>query len=591
MDIVYLDIETDNKNGNGLNCFKSRAVTAQILESNGRKRIFKDPENLDEIKDLLEHSVVVIHNAIFDASWMDWQFGIKMRHLYDTRIAEIVISGGKLAGQRGSSLKDVVLRRCGVRMSKKEQTTFQWGVPLTKAQIRYAYQDLEYLPEIYRQQQEEIELLDLQEVIDIEMNAIPAMVWMYLSGINFDSEKLAALRVKVLERKTQAEAKLLRAFGSSKINFSSPVQLKKALATLGVTIEDASVDSIQDAKVKALKGNLIRTKSVRQTTLFDMGQDELDILDILEAITDYKESDKLLNTFIDKLPQFVNSKTGRVHASYNQLGAKSGRMSCSNPNVQQQPSKRLPEWRTIFTAPAGRKLVVADCSQAELRILAELSRDEHFINAYKNAEDLHRLTASKIYHKPLDEVTKTERQICKSVNFGLSYGMSATGLQRRLKTDSGIELTDDEAKATVRGFFLAYPGVATYLNDIAEMGLRNMNVRTKAGRLMLFDAPNPEDKEYESKIGSIQRLSKNLPIQGLCADFVKLALGNLVPRLEPMGVKLCAVVHDEIVLEADESIAEEVKCILEEEMGKAMRTYITCIPAYAEGVVSDHWQH
>ena len=586
MATIFLDIETDNTNGYGLDVFNSKIVTIQMLLPSGRICILKDPSSLDKIKDILESNLVVGHNITFDAKFIKHHFGVTLYSVYDTMIAEVVISGGLFAGKRGvTALKDVVARRFGVEMNKHEQTGFVWGQPLTEAQKKYASDDLKYLPEIYRQQQEEIKHLNLEEIIDIEMRCIPAMVWLELSGISFDAEKLESLKVNLLERKAQAQSKLYKAFGTSKLNFSSPFQIRRALKSIGIIVEDASVDSIMDMKVKAIKGTLKQGTVPKQSILF--GKDsELTPLEILDAITEYKESEKLLNTFVGKLPTYVHLKTNRVHANYRQLGAKSGRMSCSAPNMQQQPSRRLPEWRTIFTAGPGKVMVVADYSQAELRILTELSRDEHFINAYKNGEDMHQLTASKIYHKPLAEVTSKERQICKAVNFGLSYGMSWNGLQRRLKTDSGIEITEDEAKATVNGFFTAYPWVAEYLNNIAKAGLRDLQVRTKAGRLMLFEAPKDESEE-----GSIQRLAKNLPIQGLCADIVKVALGNIFLRLGNTEVKLCAVVHDEIVLEVPEQHGEEVKLILEEEMGKAITRYIKCIPAYAEGKVSDHWQH
>jgi DNA polymerase I len=587
--ILYLDIESDNTRGNGLNCFKSKVVTVQIMTESGKVTILKDPKNLDSVKDLLESCLVVGQNIKFDASWLKYHYDVTLYSVYDTQIAEIIISGGLFAGKRGvTGLKDIVARRCGVEMSKSEQTGFVWGQPLTEAQKKYAADDLKYLPEIYRQQQEEIKRLGLEEIIDIEMRCVPAMVWLYLSGLRFDPVKLKGLENKLLERKAQAQDKLYRAFGTSKLNFSSPFQIKKALASIGIIVENASVDSIMDMKVKAIKGTLKQGKTKKQATLFDLDnkEPELTPLEILEAITDYKESEKLLNTFVEKLPTYLNPKTGRIHADYRQLGAISGRMSCSRPNIQQQPSKKLPEWRTIFTAAPGNVMVVADYSQAELRILTQLSQDENFIRAYKNNEDLHKLTASKIYHKSLDDVTKTERQICKSVNFGLSYGMSSIGLQRRLKTDSGIEITEDEAKNTVKGFFTAYPGVANYLNGIAQQGLKDLQVRTMAGRLMLFEAPKDESEE-----GSIMRLSKNLPIQGLCADIVKLALGNIFLKLAHKGVLLCAVVHDEIVLEMPQEQAEETKQILEEEMRKAITRYITCIPAYAEAQISSYWQH
>lgn len=584
--ILYLDIETDNTNGLGLDCFQSKVVTIQIMTESGKVTILKDPKELNKVKDILESSLVVGHNIKFDASWIKYHYGVTLYEVYDTQIAEIIISGGLFAGKHGvTGLKDVVLRRCGIEMDKHEQTGFQWGVPLTEAQKMYAAYDLKFLPEIYKQQQKEIKILGLEEIIDIEMKAIPAMVWLYLSGISFDPEKLNEFREQVQEKKTQAQERLYRAFGSSRINFGSPVQVKKALESIGIFVENASVDSIKGARVAATKGTLETKKRAKQTTLFGE-EEELSPVEILDAITEYKEAEKLLTAFIEKLPKCVNPVTGRVHANYHQTGAKSGRMSCSSPNLQQQPSKKLPEWRTIFSAPSGKKIVVADYSQAELRILTELSRDEHFTKAYHEGTDMHQLTASKIFHTPIEEVQKRERSIAKTINFGIVYGLGASSLQRRLKTDSGIEISEDEAKSIISGYHAAYPGISNYLKRISEQGLRDLKVTTKAGRLMIFETP--VDESEESMIG---RLSCNLPIQGLCADIVKLALGDLFLLLEPLGVKLLAVVHDEIVLECNEEIAEKVAGILESTMNDAGRKYITTIPWYAEAVVSDHWQH
>jgi DNA polymerase I-like protein with 3'-5' exonuclease and polymerase domains len=554
----------------------------------GKVVIIKDPDSLDEMKELLEYSLIVGHNIKFDATWIKHHFGVTLYHVYDTMIAEIVISGGLFASKRGvTGLKDVVGRRCGIEMNKKEQTGFVWGQPLTEAQKKYAADDLKYLPEIYRQQQAEIKKLGLEEIIDIEMRAIPAMVWLELSGINFDANKLGELKKILIARKTVAQDNLYRAFGTSKLNFSSPFQIKKALASIGIIVDSAGVDDIKDMRIKAVNGKLFQANTPKQATLFaDTTKPELTPVEILDAISEFKETEKLLNTFVNKLPGYVHPKTGRVHSSYKQLGAKSGRMSSSKPNMQQQPSKKLKEWRDIFTAPPGRLMVDADYSQAELRILTELSKDAVFIKAYTENEDMHRLTASKIFHKPLEEVTNLERQKCKAVNFGLSYGMASVGLQKRLKTDSGIDINEDEAKEMIRNFFEAYPGITNYLNDIADQGVRNLQVRTKAGRLMLFEHPHDESEK-----GSIQRLAKNLPIQGLCADIVKLALGDLFLKLDGSNVKLCAIVHDEILLECDEADAEQVAQILEETMNEAIQKYITVIPAYSECKISDHWYH
>jgi len=552
----------------------------------GKVVILKDPKNLDEIKELLEYSLVIGHNIKFDSLWIKHHFGVTLYNVYDTMIAEVIISGGLFAGKRGvTGLKDVVARRCGIKMDKHEQTGFVWGQPLTEAQTQYAADDLKYLPEIYRQQQEEIKKLDLSEVVDIEMRAIPAMVWLELSGISFDAGKLDELRKKLIVRKTAAQDKLYKAFGTSKLNFNSPFQIKKALASIGIIVESAGVDDIKDMRIRAVNGKLKQAKMAKQVTLFG-AEDELTPVEVLDAISEFKETEKLLNTFVNKLPTYVHPKTGRVHANYRQLGAKSGRMSCSQPNMQQQPSKKLPEWRSIFAAEKGEKLVIADYSQAELRILTELSHDEYFTQAYHDGTDMHKLTASKVFHTPIDQVEKRERSIAKTINFGIVYGLGANSLQRRLKTDSQIEISEDEAKNIINGYHTAYPGISAYLKSVSEQGLRELQVKTKAGRLMKFEPPR--DQSEESMIG---RLSCNLPIQGLCADIVKKAIGDLFLNLGHMDVKFLAIVHDEIVLSCKEEIAEEVAKILEDTMNNAGRHYITTIPWYADAVISDYWEH
>ena len=174
--------------------------------------------------------------------------------------------------------------------------------------------------------------------------------------------------------------------------------------------------------------------------------------------------------------------------------------------LQQQPSKTLPAWRTIFKAAAGNKIITADYSQIELRILAQVSQDDECIRAYKENIDLHKLTASKIFKKPINEVDIKDRNVAKTVNFGIVYGMGALGLQEKLKA-AGIEITENEAKEIIKGYFEAYPGVAKYLRDISTQGLKNLEVRSILGRLMKFEFP--KNKKERS---SIKRESKNLPI-------------------------------------------------------------------------------
>ena len=441
------------------------------------------------------------------------------------------------------------------RLSKEEQQGFRYGVPLTDEQEQYAINDLKYLPEIFKQQQDKIKLLGLEDVIDIEMKALPAIVWLELSGIFVDRNRLNELQKEIEIRKHEAKQSLYEMLGTSKINLNSTHQLMIELNRLGIPVENTQ--STELAKFNH---------------------------PIIKKLIEYKEAEKLLNTFVWKLPNYITKKTDRVHADFFQIGAKSGRLSCTKPNLQQQPSKTLPEWRTIFKAAAGNKIITADYSQIELRILAQVSQDDEYIRAYKENTDLHKLTASKIFKKPIDEVDIKDRNMAKTVNFGIVYGMGALGLQEKLKA-AGIEVTENEAKEIIKGYFEAYPGVAKYLRDISTQGLKNLEVRSISGRLMKFESPR--NKKERS---SIKRESKNLPIQSLCADMIKIAMNNIFLKLEPKGVKFINTVHDELVFECTEAQAEEVKDIVKEEMEKAGALFLTDVPCIAEVKISDTWE-
>jgi DNA polymerase-1 len=551
MSLLYLDIETD-----GLDAFNDRIVTIQLLLPSGQTIILKDPENLDNLKPILERSLVIGHNLKFDAKFLKHKFGVTLRNVYDTYLAELVISGGLYAGQSGvTGLKDLILRYCGVQVDKSQQTTFKYGIPLTEAQREYAVSDLRYLPEIVKQQKAQIELLGLQYIIDIEMKALPAIVWLELSGIHVDKDKLNSLKAMVEAKKFNAEEELYRIFGTKTINLNSTQQLKAALNNIGILVEDTKAETL---------------------ARYDDA--------VISTIEDYKAAEKQLNTFINKIPEHINPNTGRVYANFFQIGAKSGRLSCTNPNLQQQPSKSLPEFRTIFKAEPGNKIISADYSQIELRILAQASQDEKYLIAYRNGEDLHKLTASKIFKKPLEQVSDKERNVAKSVNFGIAYGMTSFGLQRKLKKE-GIDISEKEAEKVVNEFYKAYPTISKYLRTISYYGSRELQVQNIAGRLFKFNR-SKNDKERRS----IEKQCKNLPIQGFCADMVKIAMANIFLKLEPQGVKFINTIHDELVFECKEEQVEYVQNVVKMEMEKASSMFLKDLPSFVEISVSNSWK-
>lgn len=562
MALLFLDIET-----NGLDPFTCELVTLQILTESGKKFIALNDNSIKKCKDVLERCVIVGQNIKFDSKFLKHRYGITLYNVYDTYIAEIAISGGLLASRKGASLKDLALKYCGVNLDKSAQCTFEKGQELTMDQVEYTINDLLYLPEIMRQQKAKIRALGIQETIDIEMKALPAVVWLELSGISVNTDKINDIRKQVIESKEKAENYLLNELQEgngqktltgeevqTKINLNSSGQLLRLLKKKGYGINSTSA--------KALS--------------------ELESDDIIKAVQEYRQASKMLSSFVDSIPTKINPVTNRVHSNFNQYGAKSGRFTCSGPNIQQQPKSY--DWRDIFQAEPGNKLITADYSQIELRILGQVAGDKEYIKAYNEGQDLHKLTASKVFGLSLEEVPKEKRSIAKTVNFGIAYGMWTGGLIGNLNK-AGISLGEEEAKAIIKGFHRSYKQVSSYLDRTSKDGLKNLNLYNAAGRLIKFNPPEDERQE-----GNIKRESKNLPIQSLCADMLKIAIGELFLKLEPMGVKFVNTVHDEIVLECSEDQADKVAVILRTEMEKAGKRFLPDIPCIAETTISNRWE-
>ena len=554
MPLLYLDIETT-----GLDPLTCELVTLQIMNSKGESRIIKDPVTLKTVKPILERNLVVGHNIKFDSKFLKYHYGITLYNVYDTYLAEVALSGGKLARRKGASLKDLVFKYCGVTLDKSEQLGFKKGEALTAEQEAYALNDLKYLPEIMKQQQAKIKLLGLENIVDIETKCIPAVVWLELSGIHVDINKFEEIKEKIQKQYEDSEKFLQEelvtydkqmqldgTFVSNELNLSSPEQLKQALQNKGYAIDKT------DKKARAQYANE----------------------PIFKSLADFKEAETLIKMFIKPLPDFINSNTKRVYSDFKQYGAESGRFSCKKPNLQQQPS-RFEEWRTIFTAESGNKLIAADYSQIELRIIGQLAKDAKYIEAYTTKQDLHKRTAAAMFNVPVDQVTKQQRSVAKSVNFGLNYGMGKKGLKDKLKLDTGQDFTEDEAAKFIKDFRKLYPEVTTYLEKISEKGFNKLEARTAAGRLFKFDRPSTETEEkYNAGKGSIERDCKSLPIQGLCADMLKIAMANLFSILEPKGIKLVNCVHDELVFECKAEEAEEIGQIVKAEMEKAGNLFL-----------------
>jgi len=559
MSLIFLDIETT-----GLSPFFDKIVTVQFLTETGQAYIIKGKEldNLKAYRSAFENNTIVGHNLKFDTKFLKQQYGINITHVYDTMLAELAIMGGPASLEAlktregrergGVALADLVLRYFGATMDKSHQCSFRLGEELTPEQIEYCFNDLRYLPKLMSAQQEKIKEMKLESVVQTEMNMIPVTVWLELSGIYYDSLKLQEITKKLQLQEKDLKYELYQMLGTSKISLNS-----------------------SQAMVKALNARKVPVTSCNKEELSKFEHP------IISKLLEYKTTNHLITSFANKLPDYKNKRTGRVHADFFQYGTKSGRFSCKNPNLQQQPS-RFKEWRTIFVATPGNKIVACDYSQIELRILGEIAGEEEFMRAYNNKEDLHKLTASKIFGKPLDQVEKKERSIAKTVNFGLNYGMSSNGLIKKLKTDAGIDMSEEEAVTTITAFKKAYPKITQYMDRVSQHGAECREMRNAAGRYLKIDP--------ESDYGAAGREAMNLPIQSLCADMLKEAMPRICAELDPLGVKFVNTIHDEVVFEVPEEHVEFAEKLIKEEMEKYGRKYMKKIDCVAEVTISDYWK-
>jgi DNA polymerase-1 len=303
----------------------------------------------------------------------------------------------------------------------------------------------------------------------------------------------------------------------------------------------------------------------------------------VEQILEFRQLTKLKATYVDALPGLINPKTGRIHTNFNQTIARTGRLSSSEPNLQNIPVRTALGRRIRQAFVAGRPgtvLLSADYSQIELRILAHMSGDRRLIEAFERGEDIHAATAAALFHVPLDQVTPDQRRVAKTTNFGIIYGISDFGLAER------TELSRKEAAEFIRAYFEAYPGIKDYL-ERTKADARQGRVQTLTGRFQTFaerDILNPNP----SVRGAAERTAINMPIQGTAADIIKIAMVRLHDELRRRDVE-CGIllqVHDELVLEVDEARLIEIASLVRDIMEHA---YELVVPLVVEVKAGKNW--
>ena len=369
----------------------------------------------------------------------------------------------------------------------------------------------------------------------IEMPAMPVLLRMERNGVLIDSAKLEAQSHELGKEMMELEQKAYQAAGQP-FNLNSPKQIQEIL-----------FDKQQlPVKKKTPKGQ----PSTDEDVLAELALD----YPLPKLLLEYRGLAKLKSTYTDKLPRMVDAKTGRVHTTYSQATAVTGRLASNDPNLQNIPI-RTPQGRRIreaFIAPPGSKIISADYSQIELRIMAHLSGDKGLRHAFDHGHDVHQATAAEVFGVPLEKVTKNERRTAKVINFGLIYGMSAFGLAQNLGSERAT------AQSYIDSYFTRYPGVKKFMDETREKARREGYVETVFGRRLRL--PEIQSGSPARRQGA-ERAAINAPMQGTAADLIKLAMVSVQNWLdeEKCTSKLIMQVHDELVLEVPENELEEVK--------------------------------
>jgi len=302
---------------------------------------------------------------------------------------------------------------------------------------------------------------------------------------------------------------------------------------------------------------------------------------IIELILEYRQLSKLKSTYIDALPALINHKTGRVHTSFNQTGTATGRLSSSEPNLQNIPVRGElgNKIRKAIIAPPGAYLLSADYSQIDLRVLAHLSQDPGLIAAFAQDEDIHAMTASKIFGIPADEVTPEMRRNAKTVNFGVVYGMSDYGLEQ------ATNLSREEASQFIALYFEKYPKVKEYLEATKEQARKLGYVQTVMGRRRFLPEINSSNRMVRE---AAERMAINAPVQGSSADIIKIAMINLHREMEKRNLKskMLLQIHDELLFEVPEEEVGEIKSLVAELMSRAFEL---CVPVKIDIKLGRNW--
>ena len=530
---------------------------SQALELIEKLRPFFESEKIEKIGQNLKYDIktlakynIDIKGPLFDTMIAHYLINPDMRHNMDV-LAETYLnytpqSITELIGKKGKNqgnMRDISLDL------------------LTE----YAVEDADITLQLKQHFEPELQQANTENLFrDIEIPLVRVLADMELEGINLDEDFLKSLSHD-LENDIQALEERIYEQAGEKFNIGSPKQL-------GVVLFE--------------KLELIKKPKKTKTGQYSTGEDVLSVLanehDIVRCVLDYRGLVKLKNTYIDALPTQVEKTTGRVHTDYMQTVAATGRLSSNNPNLQNIPirTERGREVRKAFIPrDENYRILAADYSQIELRIIAALSKEKNMIEAFKQGEDIHSSTASRVFNVPLTEVTREQRGNAKTVNFGIVYGVSAFGLSNQTGLSRG------ESKDLIDTYYATYPQLRKYISDQIEFAREHGYVQTVLGRRRYLKDINSQNQVVR---GAAERNAVNAPIQGSAADIIKIAMINIHNELKKgkFKTKMLLQVHDELVFDAHKDEIEVVSKMIRTQMENAFKLDV---PLEVEVGIGDNW--
>lgn len=611
--VVYVDTETT-----GLDPHSSDILLIQLAIKSSDKVIVINANEIDEqdksaLLEFLNGRELVFHNAPFDLKFLsvffNGELNILRLKIFDTKIAEALLCAGVNQNlKKFTSLKNVVYRRFGVEIEKETRKGFvnrSKNSTFSDLELMYAARDVRILNKIRSQQVEELKKYDMVEVAKLEFELAKHVAKMELDGVNIDvggwknfikeAEKKKNKLLEEVHKEMEPYVEQKSMFGLPTFNINSSKQLHEFLTeNVGLDIENTSEENLK------LAGH-----------------------PLCEKILEYREYEKLVTAFGENTLSKINKATGRMHPDFNQAYTSTGRFSSDNPNVQQIPSRGFgAEIRRFFIPSSGFKMICADYSQIELRILAELSQEPILVEAYNMGRDIHAQTASIAFGINIDDVTEEQRKIAKIINFATVYGggpMAITkGLMQVISEEEAREILEsvfevhmnkvdvyfELSKWFLDSYFKNMPYAKDYLEKSGASAVNNGFSSTPLGRKRFYyeldeyynsgsGNRSKDDESIYSLVSSVTRKGKNHPIQGCSADITKIAMvkiGEYFDEHPELQGKILLQVHDEIVTEVLEECAEEFSEVQRDIMEESGRRFLTLVPVVVDVEVADFWK-